>query len=285
MNAIEIKDLTFAYVPENPVLNGVDMAFEKGGVTAVLGGNGAGKSTLFLNINGVLKPDGGEILIDGKKADTSKKGLKELRRKIGIVFQDPNDQLFASVVKKDVAFGALNLGLSKQEAARRAEEALKQVGIAHLADTPVHFLSYGQKKRAAMAGVLVMDPEVVILDEPTAGLDPMGVSDILHLLSGIRKEKGMTIIIATHDIDIVPLYCDYAYVMDKGRVVTRGTPEEIFLRADILREHFLRLPRISHLMEILGKFDKLDVGPEVSTISEARKAVKRLVKSCGTGGS
>lgn len=277
MNIIDIKKLTYAYELGKPVLNDLNMAVEKGSVTAILGGNGAGKSTLFLNINGVLKPDSGSILIDGVRCDYSKKSLRELRKKIGLVFQDPNDQLFASIVKKDVAFGVLNLGISNDEADRRAKDAMVRTGIAHLADTPVHFLSFGQKKRAAIAGVLAMEPEVIILDEPTAGLDPKGVSEILHLLKEIKDTRGITVIIATHDMEIVPLYCDYAYVMDGGSVITHGKPDDIFGQADLLREHCLRLPRISHLMEILGKFDKLDVGSKVSTISSARKAVKRLV--------
>lgn len=277
MNIIDIKNLSFAYEPGKPVLNDLNMNVERGSVTAVLGGNGAGKSTLFLNINGVLKPDSGSISIDGVCCDYSKKSVRELRRKIGLVFQDPNDQLFASIVKKDVAFGVLNLGISKDEADRRAADAMKRTGIAHLADTPVHFLSFGQKKRAAIAGVLAMEPEVIILDEPTAGLDPKGVSEILHLLKEIKDSHGITVIIATHDMEIVPLYCDYAYVMDNGAVIMEGKPDDIFGQADLLREHCLRLPRISHLMEILGKFDNMDVGSKVSTISSARKAVKRLV--------
>lgn len=278
-NIIDIKGLTFFYEEGKPVLNGVDIAVKRGGITAILGGNGAGKSTLFLNINGVLKPCGGSVSVDGKVIDYSNKDeVKALRRKIGIVFQDPNDQLFAATVKKDVAFGPLNLGLSKEEADIRAQDALEKTGISHLADSPVHALSFGQKKRAAIAGVLAMRSEVIILDEPTAGLDPSGVSEIFHLLTDIKESRGVTVIIATHDIDLVPLYCDYAYVMDKGEVVTKGSPEEIFANANLLRKHFLRLPRISHLMEILGKFDNLGTDSGISTISAARKAVKKLIR-------
>ncbi len=144
-------------------------------------------------------------------------------------------------------------------------------------ERPVHTLSFGQKKRVAIAGVLVMEPELIILDEPTAGLDPMGANEILVLLKKINQEKGTTIITATHEMDIVPLYCDYAYVLDKGCVVMQGSPEEIFLQADELRKYDLRLPRIAHLMEILRKCDNMAVDESIDTISKARRAIKELI--------
>ncbi|MEG2138233.1 MAG: ATP-binding cassette domain-containing protein, partial [Oscillospiraceae bacterium] len=142
-----------------------------------------------------------------------------------------------------------------------------------LREKPTHALSFGQKKRVAIAGILVMEPEVMILDEPTAGLDPQGVSDIMKLLTELQERLGMTILLATHDMDIVPLYCDYAYLMNGGRMVLEGTPAELFAQPDILRENHLRLPRIAHLMEILRKQDGLSVDPSAATIGAARREI------------
>ena len=278
MNIIETKNLCYSYEEGKPALDNVSISFPKGKCTAVLGGNGAGKSTLFLNLNGVLTPDSGEVFLDGERISYRKKDLLEVRRKIGIVFQDPNDQLFSASVSKDISFGAVNLGLPKEEVERRVEEALRDTGIAELTDRPTHALSFGQKKRAAIAGVLVMEPELIILDEPTAGLDPEGVSGIMGLLRKIQWEKGVTIVIATHEMDIVPLFCDYAYVMDNGRVTLGGTPKELFDEPQKLRENHLRLPRIAHLMEVLGKEDKLPVDRTAATVSQGRAAVNKLLR-------
>lgn len=277
MDIIEIKDLCYAYTEEKAALDHVSLRIPKGQMTAVMGGNGAGKSTLFLNMNGVLTPDSGDVYFNGEKVLYNKKGIRSMRRRVGIVFQDPNDQLFSSNVRKDIAFGAVNLGLPKEEVDRRVEEAVRRIGIGDFLDRPTHALSFGQKKRVAIAGVLVMQPDVMILDEPTAGLDPFGTSEILHLLLEIKEQTGMSVIIATHDVDIVPLYCDYAYVLDHGRMILEGTPDEVFSRSDILRAHSLRLPRIAHLMEILKKNDRLPFDESASTISAARAAIKKVL--------
>jgi cobalt/nickel transport system ATP-binding protein len=150
---------------------------------------------------------------------------------------------------------------------------MDRIGISHLKDKPTHCLSFGQKKRVAIAGVLAMEPEVLVLDEPTAGLDPMGVSEIMKLLRKIQKDLGLSVVISTHDIDIVPLYCDYAYVMDQGRIVLEGTPKEVFAHRDEIRSVNLRLPRIGHLMEILKEKDDFEFSENANTISEARKAL------------
>ena len=273
---METKNLTFCYEDESAALSDVSVSFKAGCVTAVLGGNGAGKSTLFLNLNGVLKPQSGAIYYRGKRVSTPA-DIKTLRKQVGIVFQDPNDQLFSSDVKNDIAFGALNLGLPNEEALKEVDHYAALTGVADLLDKPTHALSFGQKKRVAIAGVLIMKPEVIILDEPTAGLDPMGVSEILHLLLDIKKKTGMTLILSTHDIDLVPLYCDYAYVMSSGRIAMQGSPRALFQDADELRSLGLRSPRIAHLMEILKREDQMPVDLSASTISEARRAIKLLV--------
>ena len=158
---------------------------------------------------------------------------------------------------------------------RRVETVMEQVGITYLKDRPTHALSFGQKKRVAFAGIMVMQPEVIILDEPTAGLDPVGISELMHLLQDVCRQQHTTIILSTHDIDVVPIYADVIDVMDKGHMVAHGTPAEIFAQPELLREHHLRLPRISHLLEILHKEDHWDVDASISTISGARKELLR----------
>lgn len=273
---LRCENVCFSYEKEQ-ILKNVNMSIEEGSITALLGKNGAGKSTLFLNINGVYIKDSGKIYYKGEEVIYNKKGIENIRKHIGIVFQDPNYQLFSASVLKDVSFGVLNLGFSKEQAREKSLKALVEVGMAEFIDKPTHALSYGQKKRVTIAGILVMEPEIIILDEITAGLDPMGANDILTLLKKINKEKGTTIILATHDMDIVPLYCDYAYVINNGSIVMHGKSDEILLHSDDLRKYSLRLPRISHLMEILKKKDNLSVDESISTISKARKAIKELV--------
>ena len=266
--AIEARELRYTYEDGTAALKGINLRAERGKITGILGANGAGKSTLFLNLNGVLQPSAGEILLDGAPVK---------RDRVGIVFQDPDDQLFSADVYRDISFGAVNLGLPEAEVRRRVEAAMERTGVSHLRDKPTHALSFGQKKRAAIAGVLVMEPEVLILDEPTAGLDPQGVSDLLELLASLRDGLGMTILMATHDMDVVPLCCDYAYLLGGGSVLARGTPEELFAQAELLRANHLRLPRIAHLMAILRDRDGLDVAP-VGTIGAARRELLRLLK-------
>ena len=265
--AIEARELRYTYEDGTAALKGINLRAERGKITGILGANGAGKSTLFLNLNGVLQPSAGEILLDGAPVKRDRKGLTELRRRVGIVFQDPDDQLFSADVYRDISFGAVNLGLPEAEVRRRVEAAMERTGVSHLRDKPTHALSF----------VLVMEPEVLILDEPTAGLDPQGVSDLLELLASLRDGLGMTILMATHDMDVVPLCCDYAYLLGGGSVLARGTPEELFAQAELLRANHLRLPRIAHLMAILRDRDGLDVAP-VGTIGAARRELLRLLK-------
>ena len=276
--AIEAKDLCYTYEDGTTALDHVSFFAEEGCVTGILGSNGAGKSTLFLNLNGVLTPAGGEVLLDGEKVSYTRQGLTELRRKVGIVFQDPDDQLFSADVYRDVSFGPVNLGLPEDEVRRRVESALELTGISDLRGKPTHALSYGQKKRAAIAGVAAMQPRVMILDEPTAGLGPQGVSDIMKLLKKLRSELGMTIILATHDMDIVPLYCDRVFLLSGGKMLRSGTPEEVFSDPEELRRNHLRLPRIAHLMEVLSDRDGVDVDRSAATISAARREILRLLQ-------
>ncbi|WP_457612463.1 ATP-binding cassette domain-containing protein [Methanocaldococcus sp.] len=277
MYILETKDLYFSYPDGTEVLKGINFKAKKGEMIALLGPNGVGKTTLFLHFNGILRPTKGEVLLKGKPIRYDKKSLLEVRRTVGIVFQNPDDQIFAPTVKDDVAFGPLNLGLPKEEVERRVKEALKAVGLEGIEDKPPHHLSGGQKKRVAIAGILAMNPEVMILDEPTAGLDPLGASKIMKLLYNLNK-KGITIIISTHDVDLVPVYADRVYIMYDGKILKEGKTKDVFKDVETLRKANLRLPRVSHLLEILNKKDNipLDLG---FTIGEARRELKKVI--CG----
>jgi cobalt/nickel transport system ATP-binding protein len=247
-------------------------------MVSLLGENGAGKSTLFLHFNGILEPDEGEIFIDGEKLKHDKKSLIKVRQKVGIVFQNPDDQLFAPTVEEDVAFGPLNIGLSQEETQERVTDSLKKVGMEGHEKKAPHHLSGGQKKRVAIAGILAMQPEIMVLDEPTSGLDPKGASDILKLLFKLNKE-GITILISTHDVDAVPLYSERIFVINKGEIIKEGSPEEVFKDIELIRSSNLRLPRITHLFEILDKEDNLDdLSDYPLTISQARKFINEHIK-------
>lgn len=275
---LETRKLSYSYDGQAMALQEMDLSILEGKATAILGGNGSGKSTLFLNLNGVLMPASGEILFRGRPVTGDKKSLTALRQRVGIVFQNPDDQLFSADVRSDIAFGPLNLGCSAQETIQRVEEVMEMTGVAAFAEKPVHALSFGQKKRVAIAGVLAMRPEVIILDEPTAGLDPRGVSEILRLLTELKKKKGLTVIFSTHEIDLVPLYSEQVYVLDQGRVVMAGSGQSIFESPERLRAFGLRQPRIGHLMEILKTQDHLEVEVDAVTIGQARRSLGKLVK-------
>ncbi len=276
---IELKELTYSYDNKALALDNVSLTIEKGCVNAIIGGNGAGKSTLFLLLNGVLKADSGKIIYDGLEVEHNKKTIAELRKNIGIVFQDPNDQVFSATVYDDIAFGLVNLGHSESVIKAKVDEVANLLSISHLLDNYSHALSFGQKKRVALAGVLVMEPKVIILDEPTAGLDPAGIKEMLQVLNIIKEKYDVTVILSTHDIDLIPLYCDYAHVFSGGKVIMHGKPSDIFAQAKQLRDCRLRLPRITHLFEILRERDNMSFGSNISTISQARKAVKDVAQT------
>lgn len=273
MKIIETKDVTYEYPDGTKALEGVNFHADEGKIVALLGPNGAGKSTLFLHFNGILQPSMGSVFIDGESVSYKKKDLMKIRQKVGIVFQNPDDQLFAPTVIEDVAFGPMNMGLSKEEVESRVTEALSRVGMEGYEKKPPHHLSGGQKKRVAIAGILAMKPKIMVLDEPTSGLDPKGASQILKLLYQLNKE-GMTIVISTHDVDLVPLYASRVYIISNGKIIKEGTAPEVFGDVKTVRGANLRLPRIAHLMEILEKEDKLPFDkPYPLTIGGARKRI------------
>jgi len=276
----KIENLTYEYTDGTIALDNISLSFDRAERIALLGTNGSGKTTLLNHLNGILKPTSGQILFDGNPLKYDRKSLLALRKRVGFVFQDPNDQLFAPTVKQDVAFGPLNLGYSTEKAKAIVEEALEIVKISELAEKPPHFLSLGQKKRVALAGVLAMEPEVIIMDEPTSNLDPRATSEILHLLMQLNREKGITLLLATHDVDMVPLFATKLYILDKGKLVSEGTPKESFSNTKLIRQVNLRSPRLTHLFEVLKTEDKLDIPDELPlTISESRKVILKLLKN------
>ena len=272
MDVLEVKELSFAYPGGIEVLHQVDMRVGKGECVALLGANGCGKTTLFQHFNGLLRPTTGNVVLRDK--ELNQWDNLEVFRRIGLVFQDPNDQLFAASVYDDVSYGPVNLGLGMDEIAFRVEEALNQVGLWDYRGRSLHQLSYGQKKRVAIAGILAMHPEVMVLDEPTAGLDPRSAAALMRLLKSLQTDHGLTVILSTHDVDIVPIYADRVYIMQEGRMLKEGTPADVFQDPKEVRRAFLRLPRIAHLWEVLRAKEGLVSEQNPLTIREARKAFR-----------
>ena len=281
MKAIETTNVTYTYHDGTKALNNLSFTVEKGENMAILGPNGAGKSTLIHHFNGLLMPTSGKVVVLGKEVVNA--NLDWVRQTVGLVFQDPDDQLFARTVGEDVAFGPINLGLPAEEVKARVKWALEATEITELEHKGTQNLSTGQKRRAAIAGVLAMKPEIMILDEPMANLDPRTASKVLKLLLQLNKELGITLIIATHDLDMVPLFANKICILNRGQIALEGPPVEIFAKADMIRGMDLRLPRITHLFEILSKEHSLLTDTQYPlTIGEARKTILSLVqeKNC-----
>lgn len=253
MHLIETRDLCYVYPGKVTALEHINFIAPRKARIAVIGSNGAGKSTLFKHFNGVFKPTSGSVLIRGEPI--TKQNQREVRKFVGLVFQNPDDQIFSPTVEQDVAFGPTNLGLDAETIEHRVHEALQVVGIEHLASRVPHHLSGGEKKRVAIAGVIAMEPEVLVLDEPTAGLDPQGVADLNKFINSLSTKYGMTVIFSTHDVAIVPEIADYIYVMNKGRIIASGTVDEIFMQPDMLKSIRLDVPVIPKLLNSLKEHD------------------------------
>lgn len=249
---IQTENMSFTYPDGTSALHDINIEIKEGERVAIVGSNGAGKSTLFAHFNGINRPTSGLIKIEGKPITYEKKGLLHIRQKVGIVFQNPDDQLFAPTVVEDVAFGPMNLGLSDDEVDERVEEALKMVGMTGLEKKAPHHLSGGQKKRVAIAGILAMRPEIMVLDEPTTGLDPKGVEEVMEILYMLNQEE-MSIIIASHDVEMVTQFADKIFVLHDGEIIGQGTPEEIFNDYDTLKKAHLRPPKSAELLHMLKK--------------------------------
>lgn len=245
------RGLEYVYPGGVVALRGLDLSIERGQKLAILGPNGSGKTTLLLHLNGTCKPTRGEIRLDGRPASYDRRALNHWRRRVGLVLQEPDDQLFAATVGQDVSFGPLNLGLSDAETGERVREALESLRIAHLADRATHMLSFGQKKRVAIAGVLAMRPELLVLDEPTAGLDPHGVTHLLGVLQQLH-EAGATLVFSTHDVELAYAWADQVAVFHEGAVLCQGETAAVLGDRAVLHQARLRPPLLLELAEALG---------------------------------
>ncbi len=267
---------SFSYPDGTMAMRDITFDVLNGEFVGILGSNGSGKTTLLKVMDGLLKDFKGAITLDG--IDIRKLSPKEIYRKVGLIFQNPDDQLFASTVSEDVAFGPINMGFGEADVQSRVKKALADVDMeAHIA-RPIHSLSFGQKKRVCIAGLLAMGHEILLLDEPTAGLDPMGEYKMMGLLTKLNKENRVTIVMATHSVDLVPLFLDRLYILSKGRMVRSGTPEEVFTAPRDMEHAKLRLPHVADLIYRLKHEDKLPINKVPLTIGEARREILRLLE-------
>ncbi len=273
--AVEASGVCFTYEEGTQALTEVDFRVRVGEFVAMLASNGSGKTTLIKVLVGLLKPQKGQVCIAGHEICGT--APRDLYQRIGLVFQNPNDQLFAATVEEDVAFGPRNLDLSEPEVERRVSEALESVAASDLRHRAIHHLSFGEQKRVAMAGVLAMKPAILILDEPTSGLDPAGEEMMMRLLNRLNRQQGITVILATHLVDMLPLFADRIYVLNRGRVLSQGPAEKVFGDHDMLDRAGLRLPYISTLLHEMKRYDGVPINGLPLTVGEARKRLMELI--------
>lgn len=282
MNFIEARKLVHEYIRRDEegnvegidtALDGVDLDIKQGEFIAVLGHNGSGKSTLAKHLNVLLQSSGGTLWVDGKDT-TDEANVWDIRKNAGMVFQNPDNQIIASVVEEDVAFGPENIGIPTDEIWKRVENSLKSVGMIQYREHSPNKLSGGQKQRVAIAGVMAMEPKCIVLDEPTAMLDPNGRKEVLDAVEKLNKEKGVTVILITHYMEEV-IRADRVYVMDKGKVVMQGTPRSIFSQVDTLKSYRLDVPQITLLAHELRK-SGMDIPEGTLTRQELVDALCRL---------
>ncbi len=277
---IQTEDLRFSYTTAEGaapvVLDGVDLEIEAGSFVAVLGHNGSGKSTLAKHLNAILLPSGGKVWVDGlDTADDDK--LLDIRRTVGMVFQNPDNQIVANVVEEDVAFAPENLGVPPEEIRRRVDGALRQVGMYEYREHAPHLLSGGQKQRVAIAGVIAMAPRCIVLDEPTAMLDPTGRAEVMRTVKDLNRASGVTVVLITHHMDEAA-QADRLVVMSKGKVVADGAPREVFQRVEELKAVGLTVPETVELMYELRQ-DGLDVPLDTLSDDECAHALLQLIEN------
>ena len=282
MDMIKTRDLTFEYIRRdeggnvesiNRAIDGVNLDVKKGDFIAILGANGSGKSTLAKHINALLYPTEGAVWVNGLNT-AEEKNLLEIRRSAGMVFQNPDNQIIATVVEEDVGFGPENLGIPTEEILKRVEESLKAVGMFEYRKQSPNKLSGGQKQRVAIAGIMAMKPQCIVLDEPTAMLDPEGRKEVISTVCSLNKLEKITVLLITHHMDEV-IYADKVFVMDRGKIVMQGTPREIFSRVDELKKYRLDIPQVTELAYELKK-EGFDIPDGVLSIQELVDALLRL---------
>ncbi len=280
---IKIKNLNYVYGKNTPfeskALDDINLDINNGEFIGLIGHTGSGKSTLIQHLNGLIKPSSGSIEIFGMDITKKKANLKEVRQKVGLVFQYPEHQLFEETIYQDIAFGPKNLGLSEEEIDKRVKDSMELVGLdfLDLKDRSPFDLSGGQKRRVAIAGVLAMKPEVLILDEPTAGLDPKGREDILNQIRAVHQRKEITIILVSHSMEDIAKLVEKIIVMNKGKVVMYDTPSEVFKKVDELESFGLGVPQITYFMKALKEKGK-DVSTNIYTVESAKDEILSLLR-------
>lgn len=273
---LDIRLRRYRYPDRTVALSELSLTVGQGDFLGVLGSNGSGKTTLLRVMDGLLRDFDGEVLLDGR--DVRRLSPREIYQKVGLIFQNPDDQLFASTVFEDVAFGPRNMGFPEIEVRERVAAALKAVDMEVFSGKSIHTLSFGQKKRICIAGLLAMGHEILLLDEPTAGLDPMGEYKMMKLLTSLNREKGVTIVMATHSVDLVPLFLDRLYILSRGSIVRGGTPEEIFTAPREMEQVKLRLPQIAEMIYRLKHEDNVPFAKVPLTVGEARREILNIVR-------
>ena len=277
---IKLENIEYKYMPGTPyeqtALKNINLEIKSGEFLGLIGHTGSGKSTLIQQLNGLLKPTAGSIYVDGKNIADKDLKLRELRFKVGLVFQYPEYQLFDETVEKDISFGPRNMGLSESEIGERVKEAMKLVGLSEkLKDKSPFELSGGQKRRTAIAGVLAMNPEVLILDEPAAGLDPKGRNDILSQIEYMHEKRDMTIILVSHSMEDIAKYADRVVVMKDGGIAAQGSADEIFAMRERLADINLDVPQITKVVDILRK-KGYDLPENIYTVDNAVNEIMKL---------
>ncbi len=281
---IELKDVDYIYNPGTPfekkALDKINLQVEEGEFIGLIGHTGSGKSTLVQHLNGLMKPTSGTIIIDGKDLSSKETKMKSVRQKVGLVFQYPEHQLFEETIYKDIAFGPRNLGLSEDEVDKRVRDAMELVGLEfeELKERSPFELSGGQKRRVAIAGVIAMKPKVLILDEPTAGLDPKGRDDILDEIRKIYDKESITIILVSHSMEDIARLVNRIFVMHKGKIALDGPTREVFSKTDELEEMGLGIPQITKFMKAF-KGRGNNVKDDVLTIEEAKEEILNFLRS------
>ena len=280
--SIKIENLTHVYMPKSPfekkALDNVNLLIEDGEFLALIGHTGSGKSTLIQHLNGLLEPTSGRILVDDIDITNKEAKLTEIRKKIGLVFQYPEYQLFEETIEKDIAFGPNNLGLSSEEVSRRVKKSMDMVGLDYetYKDVSPFDLSGGQKRRVAIAGVIAMEPKVLILDEPTAGLDPQGRDDILEQIKLLHEKYKMTIVLVSHSMEDVGKLAQRIVVMNKGKVELLGKPSEVFKEVETLEKIGLAVPQVTYLMRVLRERG-FNVSDEIFTVEKGTEAILKVL--------
>ena len=284
--SIKIENLTHVYMPKTPfekkALDNVNLTIEDGEFLALIGHTGSGKSTLIQHLNGLLEPSSGRILVDEVDITSKEVKLTDIRKKIGLVFQYPEYQLFEETIEKDVAFGPNNLGLSAEEVSNRVKKSMEMVGLDYetYKDVSPFDLSGGQKRRVAIAGVIAMEPKVLILDEPTAGLDPKGRDDILEQIKILHEKYKMTIVLVSHSMEDVGKLAERIVVMNGGKIELLGKPSEIFKEVETLERIGLALPQVTYLMRALRE-KGFDVSDEVFTVEKGTQEILKALANRG----